>query len=426
MPQFAYKARRRSGETVSGVLDVADRSAALAQMEKLGLFPIKIDTSGKAGVAAPVAVARPGEKRSISSLLPESARVALQRKRKPKLQELATFTTQLANLLNSGMPLTVALNSMTHLESKGIPASVSTQLKQEVMEGRSLSDAMKQQPRIFSDLYVNMVRAGESSGALVDVLRRMANHFQQFAEVQGKFATAMIYPAMVCLVGVGLVLFFIYFMLPHFIDMFKGFNIELPLPTRMLIATGYFFTHYWWVLILLLIAASIVFRRFQTSEAGREKLDKWKMNAPILGKVVKLNLFAQFSRTLATLLQNGVPVLTALQITENVIPNTLLKEAIAKTREAVTDGKTIAQPLANSKLFPQLMVDLVKIGEETGDVPGSLANLADTYESELQISLRIMTTLIEPLLIICMALVVAFILLSVLLPMFKMISGINR
>src|SRR5208283_1091793 len=127
--------------------------------------------------------------------------------------------------------LSSALNSMTYLETKGIPSDVSRQLKQEVSEGRGLSDAMGKQPRVFSDLYVNMVRAGESSGALVDVLRRMANHFQQFAEVQGKFATAMIYPAMVCLVGVGLVLFFIYFMLPHFIDMFKGFNIELPLPT---------------------------------------------------------------------------------------------------------------------------------------------------------------------------------------------------
>src|ERR1700722_19588422 len=423
MPQFAYKARRRSGETVQGVLEVTDRSAALAQIERLGLFPIVVDAS-KGGVAAVVKAT--GEKRELSGLLPPAVRNFLQRKRKPKLTELATFTTQLANLLNSGMPLTVALNSMTHLESKGIPASVSTQLKQEVMEGRSLSDAMKQQPRIFSDLYVNMVRAGESSGALVDVLRRMANHFQQFAEVQGKFATAMIYPAMVCAVGIGLVLFFIYFMLPHFIEMFQGFSIELPLPTKMLIAMGFFFTHYWWLLILMVVAAGIVFRRFQTSGVGRAKLDKWKMSAPVFGKVVKLNLFAQFSRTLATLLQNGVPVLTALQITEQVIPNTLLKEAIAKTREAVTDGKTIAQPLANSKLFPQLMVDLVKIGEDTGDVPGALANLADTYESELQISLRIMTTLIEPLLIICMALVVAFILLSVLLPMFKMISGINK
>src|ERR1700722_4994139 len=430
MPQFAYKARRRSGETVSGVLDVPDRSAALAQMERLGLFPIMIDAASKgAGAAAAAAAAEtrgPRAGSGLANLLPASVRASLQRKRKPKLQELATFTTQMANLLNSGMPLTVALNSMTHLESKGIPKDVSLSLKQEVMDGRSLSDAMAKQPRVFSDLYVNMVRAGESSGALVDVLRRMASHFQQFAEVQGKFATAMIYPAMVCLVGVGLVLFFIYFMLPHFIERVQGFSIELPLPTKMLIAMGFFFTHYWWLLILMVVAAGIVFRRFQTSGVGRAKLDKWKMSAPVFGKVVKLNLFAQFSRTLATLLQNGVPVLTALQITEQVIPNTLLKEAIAKTREAVTDGKTIAQPLANSKLFPQLMVDLVKIGEDTGDVPGALANLADTYESELQISLRIMTTLIEPLLIICMALVVAFILLSVLLPMFKMISGINR
>src|SRR6202167_5756546 len=171
MPQFAYKARRRSGETVQGVLEVPDRSAALAQIERLGLFPIMVDASVK-GVAAVEATA--GAKRELTGLLPPGVRKFLQRKRKPKLQELATFTQQLANLLNSGMPLTVALNSMTHLESRGIPAEVSRDLKQEVSEGRGLSDAMARQPRIFSDLYVNMVRAGESSGALLGVLRRMA------------------------------------------------------------------------------------------------------------------------------------------------------------------------------------------------------------------------------------------------------------
>jgi type II secretory pathway component PulF len=174
------------------------------------------------------------------------------------------------------------------------------------------------------------------------------------------------------------------------------------------------------------LGLAAVFKRFRATPDGRRRLDIWKMKAPIFGKVIKLNLFAQFARTLSTLLENGVPVLTALQITEQVIPNTLLREAIARTREAVTDGKTIAQPLAQSKLFPQLMVDLVKIGEETGDVPGSLANLADTYEGELQISLRLMTTLIEPLLIVVMAVGVGFLLLSVLLPMFKLISSINR
>jgi type II secretory pathway component PulF len=425
MPQFSYKARRRTGEVVEGMLDVADRTAALTQIERLGLFPVVVDVAKGAAIAAAAADRSAGTKIDFMSMLPPSVRQSLVRERKPKLQELATFTQQLANLLNSGMPLTVALHSMSHLESRGISAQVSQQLRQEVMEGRSLSDGMMKQPVVFSDLYINMVRAGESSGALVEVLRRMAAHFQQFAEVQGKMTSAMIYPLMVCFVGVGLILFFIYFMLPHFVDMFRGFNVELPLPTRILISVSYIFTHLWWLVLLLLVAFVVIFKRFQATESGQRILDQWKLNMPVIGKVVRTNLFAQFARTLSTLLQNGVPVLTALKITEQVIPNRLLKDAIAKTREAVTDGKTIAQPLAQSKLFPQLMVDLVKIGEDTGDVPGALANLADTYEGELQISLRIMMNLIEPLLIIVMALGVGFLLLSVLLPMFKLIANIN-
>ena len=176
---------------------------------------------------------------------------------------------------------------------------------------------------------------------------------------------------------------------------------------------------------LILIALVILFKRFQTSPAGARKLDEWRMKIPVFGKIVKLNLFGQFARTLGTLLQNGVPVLTALKITEQVMSNSLIREAIAKTREAVTDGKTLAQPLAHSKLFPQLMVDLVRIGEETGDVPGSLNNLADTYEGELQLALRVMMNLIEPVLIILMAVIVGFLLLSILLPMFNLISHIS-
>src|SRR6476660_9014632 len=185
MPQFSYKARRRTGEVVEGVLEVADRSAALIQIERLGLFPVAVDTTK--GSAVLVADRPSRQKTDWRALLPPALRTVFTQKRKPKLQELATFTQQLANLLNSGMPLTVALDSMTHLETKGIPADVSKTLKQEVMEGRSLSDAMLQQRVIFSDLYINMVRAGEQSGALVDVLRRLADHFNRFAEVQSKF-----------------------------------------------------------------------------------------------------------------------------------------------------------------------------------------------------------------------------------------------
>jgi type IV pilus assembly protein PilC len=422
MPEFSYRARRRSGELVEGVLEVSDRPAALAQITRLGLFPIAVETA-KAGTAT--AASRAGQKMDLLALLPPAFREQLSQKRKPKLQELATFTQQMANLLKSGMPLTVALNSMTHLESKGIPAEVSRGLKQEVTEGRGLSDAMAKQPRIFSDLYVNMVRAGEQSGSLVEVLRRMADHFNQFADVQAKFKSALIYPAMVCCVGAGIIAFFMFFMMPKFMEIFSGFQVALPLPTRMLMGFSNFLIHYYWLIGFVLIVLVILFKRFQASTEGARKIDEWKMSAPVVGKVVKLNLFGQFARTLGTLLQNGVPVLTALKITEQVLPNQLIKEAIAKTREAVTDGKTLAQPLAQSKLFPQLMVDLVRIGEETGDVPGALNNLADTFESELEIGLRVMTQLIEPLMIIVMAIVVGFLLISILLPLFRLISQIH-
>ena len=423
MAQFNYKARRRSGELVQGVLEVTDRPAALVQIERLGLFPVAVEAAKGSAAAGSQA----GERRSFQEMLPPAFRNFKNRQRKPTMQEMATFTQQLANLIKSGMPLTVALNSMTHLETKGIPSDVSKQLRQEVMEGRGLSDAMAKQPVIFSDLYVNMVRAGESSGSLVEVLRRMATHFSQFAEVQSKFKSALIYPAMVCCVGAVIVGFFMFFMLPRFMGMFTGFNMQLPLPTRILMKFSAMVTSPWFWLILIptVLLAIVLFFRFKATAEGKRKMDEWKMTAPIFGKVVKLNLFGQFSRTLATLLQNGVPVLTALKISEQIMPNIILREAIAKTRQQVQDGKTLAQPLANSKVFPQLMVDLVRIGEETGDVPGALGSLADTYEGELQIGLRAMTNLIEPLLIIIMSVGVGFLLMSILLPMFNLISAIS-
>ncbi len=419
MPQFSYKARRKTGEVVQGVLDVADRPAALMQIERLGLFPVLVE-GARGGVAA-APVEKDGAKRS---LLPASFQ--RKRQRKPKLQEIATFTQQLANLLNSGMPLTVALNSMTHLESKGIPAEVSKALKQEVMEGRGLSDAMSKQRIIFSDLYINMVRAGEHSGALVDVLRRLSDHFNRFAEVQSKFTSALVYPAIVMSVGIGIVIFFMTFMLPRFMKIFEGLKVPLPLPTRILIGISNMFTSYWWLMILIAITIVVLFKRFKATDEGKRRIDSWKMNAPVIGKVFRLNMFGQFARTLSTLLINGVPVLTALKITEEIIPNVVIKEAIAKTREAVTDGKTIAQPLAQSKIFPQLMIDLIRIGEDTGDVPGALKNVAETYENELTLALRVMTNLIEPAMIIMMAVLVGFLLFSVLSTMFSITASIQR
>ena len=427
MPQFAYKARRRSGEMVQGVLDVADRSAALLQIERLGLFPVAVEApKGGVAVLSKPATGKINLKASLASVLPPSFREVLERKRRPKLQELATFTQQLANLLHAGMPLATALNSMTHLDSRGVPSEVSKQLRQDVMEGKGLSDAMAKQPHIFSELYVNMVRAGEQSGALVEVLRRLASHFERFAELQSKLISALIYPAIVVTVGTVIIFFFMTVMLPKFLSIFDNMRVSLPPATQMLISLSNVFKGYWWLMILVALTLMVLFRRYKTTPGGRRNLDALKMKAPVFGKVIRLSLFAQFARTLSTLLQNGVPVLTALKISEQIVSNVVVREAIAQTREDVTDGKTIAQPLASSGIFPQLMIDLVKIGEDTGDVPGALMRVAETYENELSIALRVMTNLIEPALIIVMAVGVGFLLFSILSAMFAITANIQR
>src|SRR5437773_843319 len=274
MAQFSYKARRKSGEVVQGVLDVADRAAALMQIEPLGLVPVAVDTAKGAAAAK---AERPGRKATTSAgLLPPALRAFLNRQRKPKLQELATFTQQMANLLKSGMPLTVALNSMTHLGSKGISPEVSKQLKQDVMEGRSLSDAMGRHPVIFSDMYVNMVRAGEQSGALVEVLRRVAEHYERFAEVQSKFVSALIYPCIVACVGVVIITLFMTVMLPKFMEIFKGLDVQLPWATRALMNFGNFFNRgsTWLFIMLSLFVVVILFIRFKSTETGIRKIDE--------------------------------------------------------------------------------------------------------------------------------------------------------
>lgn len=424
MAQFNYKARRRNGEVIQGSLDAVDRPAVLLQLQRMGLFPVKVDSTRNSPIQTAPTV---GMKARLAAMMPPAMRAFFFRQRRPKLLELATFTQQLANLLHCGMPLTTALGSMAHIESKGISAAVSKQLKQDVTEGKGLSDAMARQPVVFSDLYVNMVKAGEQAGALEEVLRRLASHYEKFAEVQSKFVSALIYPLLVLCVGVVIIIFFMTFMLPKFTAMFKDFNIDLPMSTKILIGISNFFKSPLNLAILggVGVASVLVFMRFRTTPSGRRTLDRWKLNAPVFGRVMRLNLFGQFARTLATLMRNGVPVLTALKITEKVIPNLVVQDAIAQTRDAVTDGKTLAQPLAKSRIFPQLMIDLIKIGEETGDVPGSLENLSDTYERELNIALRVMTNLIEPIMIIFIAIGVGFLLMAVLQAMFKMTGNIG-
>ena len=417
---------------MEGLLESSDRAGAMSQLKGDGLFPVSIELAkGKAAKAKRSSL--PDKAQNAPKAIQENKKPSRlfggRRNRKPKLQESATWLLQLANLLRSGMPLTLALNSMVSISGKGISEEIAEELKKNVTEGKTLSEAMSKHPQIFNEMSVNMVRAGEESGALEQVLRRLAIHFDRFAEVQSKFISAMIYPAIVCLVGFAIVLFFMVFMLPKFKDIFDdmGDGSSLPVSTQFLMSLGEYAISpaFWIISMMVALAGYIIFVRYKGTPHGRRKLDDTMLRVPVFGKVIQLNLFGQFARTLSTLLTNGVPVLTALRITSDVVPNVIIKDAINKTREDVTDGKSIAEPLARSGLFPKLMIDLVRIGEETGDVPGALDNVATTYEKNMELELRVMTNLIEPAMIIFMAVGVGGLLFSILQALFAITSRMS-
>jgi type II secretory pathway component PulF len=418
MAVFNYTARDASGGQTSGTINSPDRNVAVSELMSQGLTPISVSGEGDSAQ----------DSDRVSSGIEEAqVRRFGRRKKKPKLQDLANFTRQLANLLKAGMPLTGALSSMKSMDSEGIPKSVCSSLLADVKEGRNLSASMGKFTDIFPDMYLNMVKAGETSGSLVEVLKRLADHYERFAELRQKVVSALVYPALV--MGLGLVLIFVFmsYILPKFMGMFDDMQgVDLPLSTEILKQLSEFFAKWWWLILMLGGLFVFLLKSYLSSPGGRERFDRWVLEAPLISRIVRPNLFGQFSRTLGALLQNGVPVLTALKITESVVQNVVIQQAIAKTREGVTDGKTLAQPLARGGVFPKLLVDLVHIGEQTGDVPAALNNIAETYDNELTVSLRTVTTLIEPALIISIAIVIGFMLVGVLQAMFKMTSVIGQ
>src|ERR1017187_1594557 len=402
MPTFQYKAKTRAGELVSGSLAAGDRRTALAELGKMGFFPLSVDTGdmevgGKKGSGLRV-----------------------------KSRDVLMFTEQLSSLLRSGMSLSQALGTLERRSQKKAIGPVLTDLRNGIVQGESLSDSLAKHPKIFSRFFVNMIKAGEASGALDDVLLRLGKHQQQMAEVREKVIGALLYPLVIVCVGICVIIFFMLVMVPRFAMMFKEMGRTMPLPTRILIGISDAFVGYWWVGVLLIGGAVMAYRvRVRTPE-GRLAVDGWKLRLPVFGGIIMANAFAQFARTLATLLENGVPVLSALQIVEDTMTNRVIANELREARTRVTDGTSLSQPLAKGKIFPPLLIDMLAIGEESGEVVPALTNIADTYESELSRTLKVFTTLLEPAIIIFMAMVVGAIVLSVLMAVFDITSGIGK
>lgn len=410
MPTFAYKAKTQTGELVNGTLEAGDRRLALNQLGRLGYFPLDVQA---ATAAATAAGARPA--------------FSLREWRdRPGTRDILAFTQQLSSLLRSGMQLSEAIGTLARRAQKPSLVAVLSQLRHDIIEGAPLSDALARFPRIFSRLYVNLVRAGEASGTLDDVLLRLTKHYEQLGDVRDKVTSALIYPVIVGLVGIGTIVFFMTVMVPKFAQMFRDMRREMPVPTKILIGVSDLAVDFWWVPVLLGVAGLLVLRARLQTVAGRLAFDRWLLHLPILGPVITTWAFAQFARTLATLLENGVPVLAALQIVEDTMTNRVIAQELRQARTQVTDGTSLSRPLSKGKVFPPLLLDMLAVGETSGEVVPALINIADTYERELAQRLRVMTTLLEPLIIIVMALVVGAIVISVLLAVFDLTAGIGH
>jgi len=410
MAVFSYSARSKSGEKVGGDIEAKDRRAALAEIERRGLIPVSVKEGSTAA----------GKSRKAAA---GKARFKLTRPPRMTMREILIFTTELSDLLASGMTLGNALNTLANRNSGKDSDIIIASLRDEILRGTSLSDALKRHPKIFTNLYVNMIRAGEASGAIDEVLKRLVDHYEKIQDLKEKVTTALVYPSIVLVMGIGTMIFAMVKIVPKFQSIFEQSQQTLPLPTKMLIAMSGFMTNYGLMLAAgIAIAGVFAYRAVQT-KAGRFWWDGRLLKMPLVRGVVASGIYANFARTLGVLLNNGVPVLEALRIVGQTVGNVVIQKELDNARSRVTDGTSISGPLAAGHVFPTMMTDMLAIGEQTGDMTGALSHIARRYENELDRNVKIFTAALEPILIVFVAVGVGFVAISILMAVFNLTNG---
>ena len=417
MPLFAYIARSRSGEKIEGAIEAGDKHAALLQIEQLGHVPVSVRES-TASTPARAAAANGKAARW---------RFTLWSGRGPRMstRETLQFTTELGDLLASGMKLGNALNTLSRRRTRPDADAIMASLRDDIIRGTSLSEALSRFKETFPPLFVSMIRAGEASGALPEVMQRLVKNMERMQETKEKVIMALVYPGIVLTAGSGTLIFAMSFVIPRFAIIFKELKSTLPLPTKILIGISDGLVHYGVFILAGLVIAVLLIRRWLKTDLGIAWWHAFQLRIPLIRSIVYASNFAQFARTLGMLIGNGVSVLEALGIVERAIQNRVLSAEIRNARSRVTDGTTISVPLAAGKVFPPILTDMLAIGEETGDMSGALGHIARRYENELDRSVKIFTTVLEPILIVLMAVLVGFVAISILLAVFDMTSGLN-
>jgi len=410
VPVFEYTGLTEAGKNVRGIRD-AESSKALRQvLRKDGVY---LTDAHAAEAGAVVGEQKTGLSREVDipAMLGFTGVSA---------QDLAIATRQLATLISAGIPLVDALTALVDQIEQPRLKRIMGVVKQKVNEGASLADALREHPKVFSELYVNMIRAGESSGALDVVLVRLADFTESQAQLRNKIIGAMLYPAIMVVVGIAIVSILFVVVIPKVTKIFEDMNVTLPWTTRILIGVSSFARDYWYVVLVAVPALVLGLRRFVRTPRGRAWWDRTKLGAPIFGELIRMLSLSRFAKTLATLLASGVPLLTAMDIVKNIVSNTLLADVIDKARDAIREGESIAAPLRRSGQFPPLVYHMIAIGERSGQLEEMLQNVARSYEAQVEMRVGALTSLLEPVMIVAMGGGVAFIVFSILMPIMQL------
>ena len=399
METYNYEATTRDGNVVTGTLEVANESLAIDRIQDMGYFPLKVSKADdREGAVA----------RFLSSL-----------QNRITDKDIMTFTYQLGVLLDAGFPLERSLSILSDLTEKNKFRELVKDLNSHVRSGKSFSAALSRFPNIFPLFFVNMVKAGEAGGFLEDTITRLSTYLENSHGLKEEVRSALVYPMVLCVFGGAAVVFLLTYVVPMFTQIFTDMGETLPLPTMMMLNISNFLTDYWWMILLFVAAAVFSANRYLKSEGGRRTWDSMRFKLPIFGKLYQEAAVARFSRTLGTLLASGVPILNAFEIVKGTIGSEKISDIISSVREAARKGKGISESLKKSDIFPPIAVHMVTVGEETGRHDEMLLKVADRFDIEVRTTIKRLLTLLEPAMIIVMAVLVGFIVISMLLAIFS-------
>jgi len=405
MPVYAYKGLNDKGRNVGGIIDADTPKNARIKLRRSGIYPTDLNEAAEQNLAAVATSTQFDVAALFERITP---------------QDLSLMTRQLATLVGAGLPLVECLGALVEQVDSARQKRILSQVRERVVEGGTLADALKAHPRVFNDLYVNMVRAGEASGALDLVLIRLAEYTERSAQLRNKVRAALTYPSFMGIAGGAILFFLLSYVVPKVTRIFAETKQDLPTMTVILLGISGFASEYWWLILGVLLAVVIGVRVSTRTPAGRLRFDRTVLRIPYFGKVLKKVALARFARTLSTLLLGGIPLLQSLDIVKHVVSNMVLQNAIQDGREAIREGHSMAEPLKRSGLFPPLLIHMIAVGEKSGELESMLARAADAYDNEVEASVTALSSIMEPLMIIFMGGVVLFIVLAILLPIFEL------